>query len=470
MPAGIVLAGGRSSRMGTPKAWLDWHGTTLLRRTCGVVATRHRRPDRGRARAGSGASRAADVLSASSRTRAKDAGRCRDSSRGWRRSRTEIAFVAATDMPFLHPRFVAAVCAAAGDGVDAAVPHIDGFRQPLAAAYRTALAPTVADMIDEGLDEARHAVRALRDSLAQRPPASGERAQPQRDRRLRGGPRRARAQRARALLRTAASSPRRRARGHARRRGRRGGGRCSTCTWWRRSTATRSHATRRSRSPRATTWRSWPRTREAEAHQGYSGVHAPRRLLRQGARRRPRRWRQCRPAAGRRAAPRHPRRRRARHAPDLRARAARGRAARPGGAARVRVLPAGRHAADDEREVRGRGEVAADRPPERRAGVEPLRDRGQADGQRRDRRPRRLRRAVGADRRRRRRPPRRRRGPVGPAGRRGRDAAARAAGAGVSRGRDRTGGRAPGPLRDDLARRPPRRPRRARRGARAPSG
>ena len=38
MPAGIVLAGGRSSRMGTPKAWLDWHGSTLLRRVCGLVA------------------------------------------------------------------------------------------------------------------------------------------------------------------------------------------------------------------------------------------------------------------------------------------------------------------------------------------------------------------------------------------------------------------------------------------------
>src|SRR5215218_10460486 len=38
MPAGIVLAGGRSSRMGTPKAWLEWHGSTLLRRVCGIVA------------------------------------------------------------------------------------------------------------------------------------------------------------------------------------------------------------------------------------------------------------------------------------------------------------------------------------------------------------------------------------------------------------------------------------------------
>ena len=36
--AGIVLAGGRSSRMGTPKPALEWHGSTLLRRTVGVIA------------------------------------------------------------------------------------------------------------------------------------------------------------------------------------------------------------------------------------------------------------------------------------------------------------------------------------------------------------------------------------------------------------------------------------------------
>ena len=83
-------------------------------------------------------------------------------------------------------------------------------------------------------------------------------------------------------------------------------------------------------------------------------------------------------------------------------------AARARGAARVRVLAARRHAADDEREVRGGREVAADRAPQRRAGVESLRDRRQADRQRRDRRPRRVRGAVGADRRRRRRADRRR--------------------------------------------------------------
>ena len=34
----MVLAGGRSSRMGTPKAALEWHGSTLLRRTVGILA------------------------------------------------------------------------------------------------------------------------------------------------------------------------------------------------------------------------------------------------------------------------------------------------------------------------------------------------------------------------------------------------------------------------------------------------
>ncbi|MDF3051507.1 MAG: molybdopterin-guanine dinucleotide biosynthesis protein A-like protein [Pseudonocardia sp.] len=36
--AGVVLVGGRSVRMGASKAALEWHGSTLLRRTVGAVA------------------------------------------------------------------------------------------------------------------------------------------------------------------------------------------------------------------------------------------------------------------------------------------------------------------------------------------------------------------------------------------------------------------------------------------------
>src|ERR671913_789006 len=35
--AAVVLAGGLSTRMGTPKAGLEWHGSTLLRRVVGLV-------------------------------------------------------------------------------------------------------------------------------------------------------------------------------------------------------------------------------------------------------------------------------------------------------------------------------------------------------------------------------------------------------------------------------------------------
>jgi molybdenum cofactor guanylyltransferase len=60
----------------------------------------------------------------------------------------DVAFVASVDLPFLHPRFVAAVCRAL-DGADVAVPQLAGHRQPLAAAYRPTLAPLVAELVEK---------------------------------------------------------------------------------------------------------------------------------------------------------------------------------------------------------------------------------------------------------------------------------------------------------------------------------
>ncbi len=148
MPAGIVLAGGRSSRMGTPKAWLDWHGSTLLRRTCRVVARGAdgpvvvvRAPDQELPELPDGVRVVEDAR--------EGQGPLQGLLAGLEAVDGELAFVASTDMPFLHPRFVAAVCAAARDA-DAAVPHLGGFRQPLAAAYRTTLTPVVAELVEQG--------------------------------------------------------------------------------------------------------------------------------------------------------------------------------------------------------------------------------------------------------------------------------------------------------------------------------
>src|SRR5215208_2259544 len=146
MPAGIVLAGGRSSRMGTPKAWLEWHGSTLLRRVCGIVAR--------------GVSGPVVVVRAPAQELPElpDGVRVVEDARegrgplqgilaGLQAVDSDVAFVSSVDLPLLHPRFVAAVCRSA-EGVDAAVPDVAGHRQPLAAAYRPALAPLVAELVE----------------------------------------------------------------------------------------------------------------------------------------------------------------------------------------------------------------------------------------------------------------------------------------------------------------------------------
>jgi molybdopterin-guanine dinucleotide biosynthesis protein A len=131
--------------MGTPKAWLDWHGTTLLRRTCGIVARGADGPVVVVRAPGQELPPLPDGVRVVEDAR-EGRGPLQGILAGLEAVDGDIAFVASTDMPFLHPRFVAAVCAAARD-VDAAVPHVGGYRQPLAAAYRTALAPLVEELV-----------------------------------------------------------------------------------------------------------------------------------------------------------------------------------------------------------------------------------------------------------------------------------------------------------------------------------
>ncbi|TKK87819.1 molybdenum cofactor guanylyltransferase [Herbidospora galbida] len=149
--AGIVLAGGRSTRMGQPKAWLEWHGSTLLYRAAAILARTVDGPVVVVAAPGqelpplpSNVSVVEDPVEGLGPMQGLAVGLAAVA------DRAETAFVCSTDMPFLHPAFVRRVLRALPEGTDVALPVARGFRQPLAAGYRTALAGLVRDLLAEG--------------------------------------------------------------------------------------------------------------------------------------------------------------------------------------------------------------------------------------------------------------------------------------------------------------------------------
>lgn len=144
----VVLAGGRSSRMGRDKAGLQWRGTTLLQRTVDVVGAAVAGPVLVvRAAGQSLPSLPAEVTVVDDSRPA--AGPLQGLADGLAAVDAPAAFVCATDLPFLHPAFVRRVVAALGDA-DVALPVVGGFRQPLVAAYRIALAARAADLLAAG--------------------------------------------------------------------------------------------------------------------------------------------------------------------------------------------------------------------------------------------------------------------------------------------------------------------------------
>ena len=151
--AGLVLAGGRSSRMGVPKAALEWHGSTLLRRTCGVLQRAGLQPVVVvRAPGQELPPLPPDVEVVDDRR--EGLGPLQGIAVGLTAlaDRAEVAFVCSTDLPFLHAELVRRVLRPFGDPADGAaldvvLPVARGFPQPLAAAYRTRLAPVVAALV-----------------------------------------------------------------------------------------------------------------------------------------------------------------------------------------------------------------------------------------------------------------------------------------------------------------------------------
>jgi len=143
---GLVLCGGRSSRMGQDKVWLPFGPETMLQRVVRLVGeavgpvhvvcaagsrlpelpadvriVHDRRPDRGPLEG------LASGLAAMGQV--SDAG-----------DRIQAAFVTSCDVPLLTPQFIRRMIELLGTD-DIAAPHVDGRSHPLAAVYRASVLP-----------------------------------------------------------------------------------------------------------------------------------------------------------------------------------------------------------------------------------------------------------------------------------------------------------------------------------------
>ncbi len=148
--AGVVLAGGRSTRMGQPKAGMAWGRTTLLDHVARRVAEGVdgpvvivRAPGQALPPLARDVHVVEDPREGLGPLQGIAAGLAAAAQTG-----AEVAFVTATDMPLLAPAYVRRVLALLGDA-DVAMPMVLGHRQTLAAAYRTSLAPIAHALVGE---------------------------------------------------------------------------------------------------------------------------------------------------------------------------------------------------------------------------------------------------------------------------------------------------------------------------------
>lgn len=164
--AGILLAGGRSRRMGTDKAGLAWGGATLLGHVAARLATGAEGPLIVVARAGQalpdlpeGAERVDDAVADEGPLRGLAGGLAAAAGRG-----AEIAVAATVDAPFLAPAVVAALALALTSDPDseAAAVAAGGRLPPFPAAYRCSLAATAERLLGDGERRARALLGAAR--------------------------------------------------------------------------------------------------------------------------------------------------------------------------------------------------------------------------------------------------------------------------------------------------------------------
>jgi molybdopterin-guanine dinucleotide biosynthesis protein A len=156
-PAGVVLAGGHSRRMGRPKAWLPVDGRPMLEVVAAALrsgldlaaAPRSAPPLVIVGAAGQELPEVPDAMMV--RDDVADEGPLRGMAAGLAAlaGRAEAAFVSSCDVPLLRPEFVARLFDLLGDN-DIVVPEVDGRHHPLAAVYRLRVLPVIQELLAAG--------------------------------------------------------------------------------------------------------------------------------------------------------------------------------------------------------------------------------------------------------------------------------------------------------------------------------
>lgn len=148
----VILAGGRSTRMGRAKAELPVAGTTLLEWTVRRLGPAFAETIVAGAGAPAGARGAPD--------RRAGAGPLAGIEAGLLAARTPYVFAVACDMPRASVRLAALLLARCA-GHDAAAPRVEGRAQPVCAAYATTAAAPIGAYLDGGERRAAAALERL---------------------------------------------------------------------------------------------------------------------------------------------------------------------------------------------------------------------------------------------------------------------------------------------------------------------
>jgi molybdopterin-guanine dinucleotide biosynthesis protein A len=144
--AGVILCGGKSSRMGRPKAWLPVGDEVMLQRVVRVIG---------------GVLNPVIVVAAPGqdvpplpegvrvvRDEVEGKGPLGGLAAGLKavQGSADAAYLSACDVPFLTEAFVERVVSLLGV-IGVAVPRADGYFHPLAAAYRVSVLPVVLELL-----------------------------------------------------------------------------------------------------------------------------------------------------------------------------------------------------------------------------------------------------------------------------------------------------------------------------------